>query len=69
MEDEVANLVSAKKYGSALEKLAGLRPLIDQFFEEVMIMDEEPATRKSRLALVKSVADLFNQIADFSQLG
>ncbi|MCF6264825.1 MAG: glycine--tRNA ligase subunit beta [Xanthomonadales bacterium] len=69
MSDSVATLVVAKDYGSALDKLSTLRPLIDQFFEDVMVMDEDQAIRRSRLALVASVEKLFVQVADFSKLG
>jgi len=69
MRDSVAALVVAKDYGSALDKLSTLRPLIDQFFEDVMVMDEDSAIRRSRLALVASVEKLFVQVADFSKLG
>jgi len=69
MSDSVATLVAAKDYGTALDKLAGLKPLIDQFFEDVMVMDEDLAVRRSRLALVASVEKLFGQVADFSRLG
>ena len=69
MDDSVTSLVAAKDYGAALDTLAGLKPLIDQFFEEVMVMDEDLAVRRSRLALLAAVEKLFGQIADFSQLG
>ncbi len=69
MDDSVTSLVAAKDYGAALDTLAGLKPLIDQFFEEVMVMDEDLAVRRSRLALVAAVEKLFGQIADFSRLG
>ena len=69
MSDSVATLVSAKNYGQALDKLAGLKPLIDQFFEDVMVMDDDLAVRRSRLALVTLVEKLFGQVADFSRLG
>lgn len=69
MRDSVATLVVAKEYGPALDKLASLKPLIDQFFEGVMVMDDDLAVRRSRLALVASVEKLFGQVADFSRLG
>ncbi|MFN3929861.1 MAG: glycine--tRNA ligase subunit beta, partial [Thermoflexus sp.] len=50
---------------SALERLA---PVIDRFFEEVLVMHEEEAIRRNRLALLRAVADLANGIVDLSRL-
>ncbi len=69
MRDTVSALVAERKYGAALDQLAGLKPQIDRFFEEVMVMADDPATRQSRLALVAELEQLFGQVADFSALG
>jgi glycyl-tRNA synthetase beta chain len=41
---------------------------VDQFFEDVMVMAEEPLTRANRLALLAQLAGLMNQVADISRL-
>ena len=43
----------------ALRLIALLRPALDAFFEEVMVMSEERALRDNRLALLQSIAALF----------
>jgi glycyl-tRNA synthetase beta chain len=55
-------------YTDALRVLAGLRGAVDRFFDEVMVMAEEPLIRKNRLALLKQLAGLMNQVADISRL-
>lgn len=55
-------------YGGALEVLASLRPIIDKFFDDVLVMVEEPAIRNNRLALLNKGVNLFMKIADFSKL-
>ncbi|WP_322802119.1 glycine--tRNA ligase subunit beta [Thermoflexus sp.] len=50
---------------AALESLA---PVIDRFFEDVLVMHEEEAIRRHRLALLQAVADLTTGIADLSRL-
>jgi glycyl-tRNA synthetase beta chain len=55
-------------YGALLRHLLGLRPPIDRFFEAVMVMDEDPATRKRRLAILEGVRQTFIRIAEFSAL-
>jgi len=53
----------------ALEEIAGLRKAVDGFFEEVMVMAEDEAVRKNRLALLAEILREFTTIADFSELG
>jgi len=59
----------AGKYQEALEQIAGLRKVVDNFFEEVMVMAEDEAVRKNRLALLAELLREFTTIADFSELG
>ncbi|HRP66695.1 MAG TPA: glycine--tRNA ligase subunit beta [Thauera sp.] len=69
---EVAPLVRShvanEDYTDALCALAGLRAAVDQFFEDVMVMAEEPLTRQNRIALLAQLAGLMNQVADISRL-
>ncbi|NGP52078.1 glycine--tRNA ligase subunit beta [Thioalkalivibrio sp. XN8] len=66
---EVEPLVSARRYTEALVLLAGLREVVDRFFDEVLVMDEDPAVRANRLALLGQLRALFIAIADVSKLG
>ncbi|MGC1482831.1 MAG: glycine--tRNA ligase subunit beta [Candidatus Acidiferrum sp.] len=59
----------AGKYQEALEVIAGLRKAVDDFFENVMVMAENEAVRKNRLALLAEILREFTTIADFSELG
>jgi glycyl-tRNA synthetase beta chain len=59
----------AGKYQEALEVIAGLRKAVDDFFEGVMVMAENEAVRKNRLALLAEILREFTTIADFSELG
>ena len=65
----IASLVAAEDYADALKALAGLRGAVDAFFEEVMVMSDEPLIRDNRLALLSQLAGLMNQVADISRLG
>ncbi len=53
---------------TALRSIARLRTTLDRFFEEVMVMAEDPRLRANRLALLQSIAGLFQQVGDFSEL-
>jgi glycyl-tRNA synthetase beta chain len=59
----------AGHYKEALEVIAALRPEVDRFFEQVMVMAENEAVRKNRLLLLNELLREFSTIADFSELG
>ena len=48
--------------------LTDLRGPINRFFEEVLVMDEDPVLRQARLALVQRIASLADGIADLGRL-
>ncbi|QID18807.1 glycine--tRNA ligase subunit beta [Nitrogeniibacter mangrovi] len=55
-------------YTESLRSLAGLREAVDRFFDEVMVMAEEPLIRANRLALLGALAGQMNRVADLSRL-
>jgi glycyl-tRNA synthetase beta chain len=59
----------AGQYEQALERIAGLRKSVDRFFDEVMVMAENEAVRKNRLALLAELLREFTTVADFSEIG
>jgi glycyl-tRNA synthetase beta chain len=56
-------------YEARLRSLAGLRGPVDRFFEDVMVMAEDPKVRANRLGLLSQALSLFYRIADISKLG
>ncbi len=56
------------QYESALIEISKLRPLVDTFFDKVMVMVEDPLVRANRLALLASLLREFSTIADFSEI-
>ena len=57
-----------KRYDDALDKLAKMRPIIDRYFEAVMVMVEDLKVRANRLGMVRYLVITFAQIADFSEI-
>jgi glycyl-tRNA synthetase beta chain len=55
-------------YQSALQEIATLRPYIDRFFDEVMVMVDNVSLRQNRVCLVGHVTSAFSSIADFSEI-
>ncbi len=55
-------------YVSANAAIAEIRPVVDDFFDAVMVMAEEEELRKNRLALMAGVGALFSANADFTKI-
>ena len=66
--EKVAAARQQGDYPAALELIASLRPAVDAFFDEVLVMDPDERLRANRLALLTAVARLFEGIADFSKI-
>ncbi|WP_046157478.1 glycine--tRNA ligase subunit beta [Chromobacterium vaccinii] len=69
---ELAPAVEAKfaahDFAGALSQLASLKAPVDAFFDGVMVMAEDAKVRANRVALLASLAALFNRVADISLL-
>jgi glycyl-tRNA synthetase beta chain len=56
-------------YEARLRALASLRGPVDRFFDDVLVMAEDPKVRANRLGLLSQTLSLFYRIADISRLG
>jgi glycyl-tRNA synthetase beta chain len=68
LDTSVSGLFAEARYLEGLEQLAQLRPAVDRFFDEVMVMSEDPALQNNRLALLDQLLQSFRQVADFSRI-
>ncbi len=59
---------AAGDFAGALLVLAGAKPAVDRFFDDVLVMADDPAIRANRLALLRGVAQTMNRAADISKL-
>jgi glycyl-tRNA synthetase beta chain len=64
----ITSLSDNQDYTEALRTLAGVRSAVDTFFDEVMVMVDEPVLRNNRLALLAQLEGLMNRVADISKL-
>ncbi len=55
-------------YESKLERIAGLRPAVDTFFDKVLVNAPDEGVRGNRLALLGRLLTEFSAIADFSEI-
>jgi glycyl-tRNA synthetase beta chain len=65
---EFGPLAERHEYVAALELIARLRAPVDVFFEQVMVMDDDPYIRRTRLGLLHDLVGAFSKIADFSEI-
>jgi glycyl-tRNA synthetase beta chain len=65
---QVAKLREQRAYGEALALIATLRPVVDTFFDKVMVLDPDPAVRGANLGMIEGVLRGFSGIADFSEI-
>ena len=68
VQDDVSKAIESQRYFDALQSLGGLKDSIDTLFDSVMIMDNDEALRNNRLSLLRSIADQFRHVADFTML-
>jgi glycyl-tRNA synthetase beta chain len=68
LHGEVTPLFDKGEYTPAMQRLAGLREAVDNFFDKVMVMTDDAGLRRNRLALLARLNGLFLRTADLSRL-
>jgi glycyl-tRNA synthetase beta chain len=68
LREAVGAATARREYARALGQLAQLRPAVDAFFDQVMVMDENLQLRANRLSLLAQLQGLFAGVADLSRL-
>lgn len=67
-EPAVRDSVAEERYADAMRALAGLRPPLDAFFDQVTVNAPDPALRRNRLRLLARVVAAMGRAADFSRI-
>ncbi len=52
----------------ALRSLSGLAPVLEVFFEKVLVMHKDPAIKGNRIALLRKIDSLFLSVADLTKI-
>jgi glycyl-tRNA synthetase beta chain len=68
VSERFVSLSAGREYIAALQLMATLRPEIDGFFTDVMVMDSDPYIRWTRLSLLHNLVQTFTSVADFSEI-
>lgn len=65
---EVSQAFARGAYPEAFGALARLGPAVDRFFDEVLVLAEDPAVRANRLALLVRLDALFSEAGDLGEI-
>ena len=68
MRSRAESLANDMKYEELYELLASMKPVIDKFFDAVLVMDKDETVRNRRLSLLASVAGTIRRLADVRAL-
>jgi glycyl-tRNA synthetase beta chain len=63
---KMEKLLSKHEYLESCSIILEMKPLIDNFFDNVLVMAEEQKLRENRIALVQLLDKMLSKIADFS---
>ena len=67
-ETDAAPSIAARDYLGLFQRLARLRTPVDAYFDGVMVMVDDAAVRRNRLAMLRRLQDLFHHVADIGRL-
>ena len=68
IEQKVCSHIENGNVDKAFVDIASMRPSVDRFFDDVMVMTENIDIRRNRLALLGQISGLFERLADFSKI-
>ncbi len=68
LDPEIAAALDAGDFNAAVEAGAELGPLLDRFFEDVLVLAEDRAVRANRLRLLLNVRDTLGRLGELSQI-
>lgn len=68
LREPVLEATNQRRYADSLRALVGLQAPVNDFFDRVMVMDEDLARRNNRLALLRDAQILLGGVADLSRL-
>lgn len=68
LSPQVATRMQQQDFTGALSLMAQVRDSVDRFFDQVMVMADDPALRNNRLTLLSQLHGLMNRVADISRL-
>ncbi len=66
--NEILDLINSSRNVEAFSKIIEMKPIIDSFFDKVLVMSEDIEIKHNRIALIQGLEKILSEIADFSLL-
>ncbi len=67
-ENEIGKYISESKYIELFQLITGAKPVIDSFFDKVLVMDKRTEVRDNRLFILENILGNFKGLIDFSKI-
>jgi glycyl-tRNA synthetase beta chain len=58
----------SRQYSTVFNLMASFRPLVDKFFDKVLVMTEDETLQRNRLGIIGSLLQIFLAVADISEM-
>lgn len=68
MRDDIEESAATGDYLRCLRRIAGLAPVLDRFFVEVLVMAEDPKVRQNRIALLQAILRTISRTARLAEV-
>ncbi|MEW6456742.1 MAG: glycine--tRNA ligase subunit beta [Acidobacteriota bacterium] len=68
IKEEIIPYINKGNFKDSLETILNLEPIINKFFDKVLVMTEDQKLRENRLALLQNIHQIFMEICDFSEI-
>ncbi|UCC41819.1 MAG: glycine--tRNA ligase subunit beta [Candidatus Aminicenantes bacterium] len=68
IRDNVLPLIAKGDFTKAQRIIFRIRPILNDFFDNILVMVEETRIRRNRLALLQEISKLLIQVADYSRI-
>jgi glycyl-tRNA synthetase beta chain len=65
---QVRLAAKADDYQGVMREVVTLKPHVDRFFDEVMVMAEDKSLKENRVRLLMEIGGLFSMVGDFSKV-
>lgn len=66
--EQIDEMIAEREYVRALESFAAMAPELEKFFDDVMVMVDDPAVRGNRMSLLRKVGNAVLKIGDVTRI-
>lgn len=68
IKDKILQNIAVKNYNQVYSILSTFKPYVDNFFDNVLVMEEDLKLRANRMGLLNSIISIFSDIIDISKI-